>query len=257
MRTFGTRLAVGCCVALSGAWGSVPADAFSLGAVTGTHVAPLEMSPKVQTISSLIPQDPVLKDIRRRLVNKRRVTFSELRRLADTGDGLASYRLAERIVGLDRPDLLGDAAHYFSIAVFDGRTYAVNPLSAILSNPQVKIKDSRLKHIERALLRQARSGQIRAIEALVKLYKSGTPFGAKPEEALALMRSVLEQKHDSEIALQLAVNIARNAPLAPDEIEEIRRYLQIAETSDVLGTRAAAENLLRNFPEPSRTNEAG
>lgn len=207
-------------------------------------------------ISSSIPRNPVLKDIRRRLVKKKRVSFRELRTLADTGDGLAAYRLAERIVSLEKPELLGDAAHYFSIAVFDGRGYAVRPLVAILSNPELDIRENRLKHIERSLQRQASGGQLRAVEALVQLYKAGVPFGFKPEEAHLLMKTVLEKKFDGEIALQLAVNIAGKTPLAPTEISEIRKYLLIAKSSDLPGTRAAAQTLLQNYPAPEMQNDA-
>ncbi|MCK7614160.1 hypothetical protein [Roseibium sediminicola] len=235
------------------------------GAMSPAAPFPVLSSPGLQRpagapvlpVASVSPANPVLHDIRRRLVHKQRVSFSELRQLADTGDGLAAYRLAERILRLERPDLLVDAAHYFSIAITDGRVYAIMPLVAILTNPRVEIKPSRLKHIERALVQQARSGQLRAIEALVQMYKVGAPFGAKPEEATTLMKMVVERKFDGEIALQLAVNIAANTPLSADEIQEIRRYLLIAEASDVLGTRAAAQNLLRSYPDPNPTKEAG
>jgi|GEM_PF-2383572 len=227
----------------------------------GTPAVPSDRRPlpgaMVIPVASATVENPILHEIRRRLVNHDRVSFDELRQLADTGDGLAAYKLAERILRLDRPDLLGDAAHYFSIAVNDGRAYAIPPLAAILANPQVEIKASRLTHIERAMVHQARSGQLRAIEALVQMYKIGRPFGTKPDEATRLMKMVVERKFDGEIALQLAINIAAKAPLSTSEIQEIRHYLMIAEESDVLGTRAAAQNLLRSYPDPDAPNEAG
>jgi len=226
-------------------------------ATGGAAVIPQAQAPLVLQITSRIPTNALLKSIRRRMVRKQRVSFAELRLLADTGDGLAAYRLAQRIVAMEKPDILVDAAHYFSIAVYNGRAYAIRPLVTILADPGVSISEKRLEHIERALRRQADSGELRAVEGLAHLYKTGVPFGRKPEEAQALLKSVLEKKFDGELALRLAVNIARNTPLAPAEIAEIRKYLLIAKTSERPGTRAAAQTLLQTYPEPEVSNDAG
>jgi hypothetical protein len=216
-----------------------------------------EARPPVVQVASRIHTNALLKSIRGRLVRKQRVSFAELRLLADTGDGLAAYRLAQRIVAMEKPAILPDAAHYFSIAVYDGRAYAIRPLVKILGDPGVAISEKRLEHIERALQRQASSGELRAVEGLAHLYKSGVPFGAKPEKAQELLKAVLDKKFDGELALRLAVNIAQKKPLAPSEIAEIRKYLLIAEASDTPGTRAAAQTLLQSYPEPEASNDAG
>lgn len=197
------------------------------------------------TLDAKDQKNPVLHQIRRKLVNKKRVSFSDLRMLADSGDGLAAYRLALRIAKMGKPELMSDAAHYFSIAVFDGRRYAVRPLVGILSDQSIVIAPKRLRHLEKSLLRQARSGDARSISALARLYKAGTPFGSKPDEALALMKRAVDRNFDGEIALQLAVSIVSRQPLMREEVAEVERYLTIAAKSRNVGVRATAQNLMR------------
>ena len=233
--------------------------------VTGVEVnSPLNL-PQIQSANNDQTQRPFikvssafnldtyrLKQIRKRLVRKQHVSYKDLRELADTGDGLAAYRFAKRLMGMGRSDILSDVAHYLSIAAYDGRSYAVRPLVKILKNQNVEFTDSRLEHLEQALLRQARSGDQKALLALAQFYEQGSPFGAKPDLAMELMKRVDTSAYDDKIALRLAASIASHQPLMPKEKEEVKRYLDVADRSDDFGIRAAAKNLrkLINLPQP-------
>lgn len=205
----------------------------------------------IQPVASIYDNAPRLKDIRARIVADEPVTTTELQILADTGDGLAAYRLAKRLLAMDRPELNGKAAHYLAIAVNNGRTYAAPPLFDILSDRTSDISPVRLAHIENALARQAAAGDAASVLALARLYLQGYPFGARPEKAKALLRSAAgQQSIDGSIALQMAMLIASAAPLTTKDEAAVRAYLRVAQQSPELGTRTAAENLLRAFAEP-------
>lgn len=205
----------------------------------------------VQTAASIYDNAPRLKDIRARIVADEPVTITELQILADVGDGLAAYRLAQRLVAMNRPELNGKAAHYLAIAVNDGRTYAVPSLFDILSDRTTDISPVRLAHIENALNRQAAAGEPASVIALARLYLQGYPFGAKPEKAKALLRAAVDQQFvDAALALQMAMLIASASPLTTEDAAAVRAYLQVAQQSPDIGTRTAAENLLRAFAEP-------
>ena len=205
----------------------------------------------VRTVASIYDNAPRLKDIRARIVADEPVTITELQILADVGDGLAAYKLAERLLAMNRPDLNGKAAHYLAIAVNDGRTYAVPPLFAILSDRTSDISPVRLAHIENALNRQAATGDPASVLALARLYLQGHPFGARPEKAKALLRAAVDQQFvDEALALQMAMLIASGAPLTTEDEAAVRAYLRVAQESPDIGTRTAAENLLRAFAEP-------
>ena len=52
-----------------------------------------------------------LRQARRRLIDGQTVSLTDLRQMADHGDGFASYRFAERLMETGNPDLADDAAH--------------------------------------------------------------------------------------------------------------------------------------------------
>ncbi len=205
----------------------------------------------VQTAASIYDNAPRLKDIRARIVADEPVTITELQILADVGDGLAAYRLAQRLLAMNRPDLNGKAAQYLAIAVEDGRTYAVPPLFDILSDRTSDISPVRLAHIENALARQAAAGDPASVIALSRLYMQGHPFGLRPDKAKALLRGAVDQQFvDEALALQMAMLIASGGSLTTEDTAAVRAYLKVAQESPDIGTRTAAENLLRAFAEP-------
>ncbi len=210
----------------------------------------LEGEPPVLRVDTRYDRQPGLKAIREKLVKDQPVTTAELRVLANAGDGLAAYALAERYVGSGQPELRADAAFYYAVAVARGRSYAINPLVDILNDGQTVIPQARLDNIERALLLQASQGDRDAVDVLSKFYLQGQPFGYRPDMAEELMKAGASGTNDSQLALRTALWLASKEPDDPAEIMEIRRFLAIALESPDLSVRTAAENLMRSYPEP-------
>ncbi|WP_176086571.1 hypothetical protein [Martelella sp. HB161492] len=193
--------------------------------------------------------NPALRDIRKRLGAHQNVSSAELRLLADHGDSLAAFALAERLASSGEAAVRGEAAYYYAVAALNGRAYAIKPLTTILATPGVSYKSGQLSFIETALLRQAHAGSPDAILALVSLYQLGRPFGARPDDAEALLKSNRLNRFDSSEALQLAVNIAASGTPDAVELALMRYYLLVASRSQEPGTRAAAQNLLRAYSD--------
>jgi TPR repeat protein len=190
-----------------------------------------------------------LRASRARMVAKKRVSFAELRSLADAGDGLAAYFLAKRIEERNDPTLASDAAHYYALAAYSGRQAGVRPLVRLLKASGSQISPTRLAHVEVALAAQARSGNLVAIEALAGFYEAGTPFGQKPAEARDLYLQ-LAQHGDSQAAFDLAVSLLQQSPEDEDR-RRIRRLLDIAAQSETPGLRATAQTLIRQLESGS------
>nr|WP_272212221.1 hypothetical protein [Marinicella sp. W31]MDC2878132.1 hypothetical protein [Marinicella sp. W31] len=224
------------------------AAAFSGAFGQGVAAMPGGLGPVVH-VASRYDNRPRLKAIRAKIVAGAPVSADELRLLANTGDGLAAYKLAERLAENPEPAYQADAAFYYGVAVATGRTYAVSHLVTILSDEKTEIAPAQLGNIERSLLLQAQAGNRAAVNALTRLYMQGRPFGFRPDMAEALLRSGAVSTKDAEMALQAALSVASHAPLNPDEVRALRQYLAIARESSGLGVRTAAENLLRSYPE--------
>lgn len=192
-----------------------------------------------------------LRQARKRMLAKRHISYADMRALADHGDGLAAFRYGKRLLELEDPSLLSDAAHYFSIAAMTGREYAVTPLVRILQRPGVEINDVRMRDIERSLWEQARNGDPDASRALAEFYTSGTPFGKKPDRAEQLLENMPDDT-DPRDALDLAV-AAMNAPedQRPDK-ERLLDLLETAMNSKDLEVKLTAENMFRAMSDPER-----
>ncbi|MBB4121417.1 hypothetical protein [Martelella radicis] len=215
----------------------------------------MEQERPIVPVDSRYATQPGLKAIRDKLVADQPVTTAELRVLANAGDGLAAYALAERYTESGRAELRADAAFYYAVAVARGRTYAISPLVNILTDGKTDIPQASLDNIERALLLQASEGDKDAIDVLSKFYLQGQPFGFRPAMAEQLMKAGASGADDSELALRAALWLASKEPRDPAEILEIRRFLAIALESSDLSVRTAAENLMRSYPAPEMVKE--
>lgn len=223
-------------------------------AVAAQSIAVYELPPPAGAIAAeprapeRIPTEPrpdlVLKAIRQNMVKKVPVTYANLQMLADSGDGLAAYNVAKRLETYERDGLDADIVHYYTMAAQAGRDFAINGLINTLRTTDETIHPSRLKAAERVLIDQARRGNGRATKALLDFYQKGEPFGAKPEEKEKLL-AMLAESGDADIALTLAMELARKSPLSDEERRRLLDYLAVAQTSEKLGTRALAENMQR------------
>lgn len=191
--------------------------------------------------SSKIPAR--LRGARGRMLAKKPVTPAELKALSDVGDGLASYYLGKLNADLNDPAQVGTAVHYYALALTRGRKAAIRPLALILQTGTVAIPPAELKPTEAALLAQTKTGSLPAIHALAGFYRSGVPFGSKPDEARKLMKLAAE-KGDVQTAFDLAFDMMKSGALDPEGQAEVRRYLTTAMTSKEPGMRASAAALI-------------
>lgn len=187
-----------------------------------------------------------LQQARRRMLAGERISWGDMRSLADHGDGLAAFRFARRIEEQGDPALLSDAAFYYATAAFTNRDYAVGPLIRILDRRDVEFSRARLDHIENALRAMALAGDAKATEALGRFYAAGHPFGRQPEKALEF-RLDLAEGGDTDSAMALVLEAMSGTSSVPLDEEQIVRLLDVVAASDDLGIRTTGANLRRMF----------
>ncbi|MCX2721343.1 hypothetical protein [Roseibium salinum] len=185
-----------------------------------------------------------LQRARKRMLAGQRISYDQMRALADHGDGLAAFRYANRLVELGDPDVLSAAALYYASAAYTGRDYAVGPLLKILERRDVEFSERRLTHLENSLRALAMSGDRDAADGLLKLYSTGHPFGFQPDR-VRQFRVDLAAAGDPNAAMQLALNaLSGNAGEEVDKARVAALLATVMEADD-LGLRTAASNLQR------------
>lgn len=184
-----------------------------------------------------------LRALRRQMISGAYVGPSDLRALADAGDGLAAFRYAKLLQAMPDPDPKGAAAHYYSIAAYTGRAFAVPPLARLLKNDGAGYSDSRLKQALNAMTVQAISGNPVAATQLGQMYADGVPFGydlVKAQTYLAMISGSSSQKAVLKLGVALMSDSADQAAGHP----AARAALRLAATGEDLSVRVTAENLL-------------
>jgi len=191
-----------------------------------------------------------LQSIRRRMIARQRVSYKELQLLADMGDGVAAIYVAKRLAA--NPKLQADAVHYYTIACSTGRAGAVAPLSRLLSSTTGSVSDPRLVQAEQTLRDHAARGNPVAVAQLIKFYKSGHPFGTKPEEVIRYERQAADSG-DAKTALNMAISMISQGLTSEQEKNEARQFLVTAQKSAEPSTKAVAGAVLRRL-ETEPTN---
>lgn len=193
-----------------------------------------------------IAGSPRLKDLRRSMLKGNELSDRELRTLADAGEGLAAARYAKRLEARDDPEFLDDAAHYYSIAVYMGRDFALPRLLALLDASEADFSPARLRNLRSVLDREARQGNLAAAAGLADLLLKGAPFDADIPRARELLL-MGAQAGNSEAAVELALSQIRGAPGVPPDPEAARQALEIAADSPDPGVKAMALTMLRQL----------
>ncbi len=196
-----------------------------------------------------------LQTARKRLLAGKRVSYAELQALADARDGVGAFKLAERIQKQGDPKLATDALHYFAIAAYQDRGYAVRHMLDILGNDSLQLSPSHLESAEAALRLQARKGNEQAVEGLIRLYSEGRLFGDKRGELEALLASGTGKKN-GDTAFKLAILLLSDRDRTPEQTEQATRFLAIAEENGSIGMKAAASNLLAQLQTKSSETTA-
>jgi TPR repeat protein len=209
---------------------------------------------KAKSAKSNLP--PELQLVRKRLLAGKSVPYLQLQALADQGDSIGAFRMGERLNAQKDPGLATDALHYFSIAVYQNRAYAVGQMVEILSRTDVKIAPAHLEQAEIALRAQALRGNEKAIDSLIRFYSEGKPFGTKRDQLEALLKTAAGSKN-AESAFRLAVMLLSEPSRTPDQTEQAVRYLSIATKNGSIGVQASASNLLATLDKAQTHDNSG
>ena len=86
-----------------------------------------------------------LRNLRRKMNAQGTLGTRDLRTLADAGDGLAAFKYGRWLEEQGKPQLLADATHYYAIASYTDRDFAVRRLVALLAVPDLGLSASRQK----------------------------------------------------------------------------------------------------------------
>ena len=194
-----------------------------------------------------IAASPSLKALRKSMLAGQDLSDLQLQRLADAGEGLAAARYAKRLEERNDPAFVDDAAHYYSIAVFQGRDFAVPRLLATLTDRRAEFGPARLRNIRAVLERAARRGDERAAEGLAEVLLKGAPFPADIARARELLLLAAEAGN-TRAAMNLALSHIRGEPGLPPDPEAAVPALEIALASPEPGVRAMALSLARQIP---------
>ncbi len=195
--------------------------------------------------------DPNLRALRMRMVKSEPLTYAQLRSLADVGDGLAAFKVAQVLEAEQDPALVDDAIHYYAVAARTGRDFAVRRLVSLLMGGQVTLSEAQLRNVEDALVVQARTGNGIAAQALSDMYLRGQPFGLNEARAYEYLEASA-QAGDADAAVRLGMIYMKGSAQVPRDTERARAMLTLAAGSPDLGSRTIAENLLRTLPGAPR-----
>lgn len=188
-----------------------------------------------------------LQAARRKMLSGATMTPKELRALADAGDGLAAFRYAKLLQAAQATDLTGGAAHYYAIAAYTGRAFAVPPLARLLKDEGAGYTASRLTHGLNAMTVQALSGNAVAATLLGQMYADGVPFGRDVAQAQIFLGMAATGGGSQRAALQLGVALMSDPADQHAGHPGARAALMLAAAADDLSVRVTAENLLNQL----------
>lgn len=198
-----------------------------------------------------------LQAARRKMISGAAMAPKELRALADAGDGLAAFRYAKLLQAAHAPDPTGGAAHYYAIAAYTGRAFAVPPLARLLKDEGAGYSASRLTQGLNAMTVQALSGNAVAATLLGQMYADGVPFGRDVVQAQIYL-GMATGGGTPRAALQLGVALMSDPADQAAGHPGARAALMLAASADDLSVRVTAENLLKQLdktplPQPEVT----
>lgn len=221
---------------------------FHIGMIVALGLTAVPDARAEVVLPAAIAADPWLKDMRRAMLAGAAMSDADLRTLADAGEGLAAARFAQRLEERDDPALMDDAAHYYSIAVYVDRDFAVPRLLAILRRSDAEFGPARLRNIREVLDREARQGNAVAAAGLADLLMLGRPFEQDVPQARALL-ALAAEAGDSQAAIRLALSHFQGAPGLPPDPLAARRALELALASPDPGVQSMALTLGRQLPD--------
>ena len=191
-----------------------------------------------------------LQTARKSMVTGQKVSSDQLRALADAGDGLAAYRYAKLLQASAKPAKTGAAAHYYAIAAYTGRAFAVGPLAKLLVAEGESYGPKLLKQCKNALTIQAMSGNAHAAQALGQMYSTGAPFGRDLPQAQHFL--AMAGQSDPAAAMKLALVLLSDPTDAALDHAGARAALTLAaQGTTSLSAKVTALNLLHLLDKPA------
>lgn len=198
-----------------------------------------------------------LRGLRKKMIAGRTLGTRDLRALADAADGLAAFKYGKWLEDQGKPQLLPDAAHYYAIASYTDRDFAVHRLVGLLVLPSLAMTAARRDEALDALVHQARTGNADAAFALSNMYAAGTPFGRDPE-AMRQWLEVAAKSGRGDAAVKLALAYMMPTDGTTADPVKARAALDLALAQPEPGTKAMAQTLLTrlgNLPAVSTVSE--
>ena len=192
-----------------------------------------------------IAASPRLKDLRKSMLAGANISDRGLQQLADAGEGLAAARYAKRLEARQDPAFLDDTAHYYSIAVYADRDFAIPRLIAILRGGKAEFSTARLRNIRAVLDRESRRDPV-AAAGLADLLLRGAPFDQDVPTARDLLMTAA-RGGDHKAAVRLAQSHFTGAPGLPPDPEAARPALELALESPDPGVQSIALTLLNQL----------
>lgn len=184
-----------------------------------------------------------LRNLRKKMNAGRTLGTRDLRALADAADGLAAFKYGKWLEEQGKPQLLPDAAHYYAIASYTDRDFAVRRLVALLALPNLELTGPRISEALDAMTHQAQTGNADAAMALSQMYASGKPFG-KDADAVRHWLEVAANAGRGDAAVKLALAYMMPTDGAAPDPARARLALELAATQPDPGTKAMAQTLL-------------
>ncbi|MEM8654418.1 MAG: hypothetical protein AAGF36_06705 [Pseudomonadota bacterium] len=173
------------------------------------------------------------------------VTATDLRALAEAGDGLAAQRYVRVLEASGTADP-SDLAYFSAVAVGTGRVWTLDTMVRAMhqldpaTEPQTRIN----KYIS-VLYPHAWAGNPLALQAVIDFNGAGRLFGPLSDRTRQRILDQARAQDDGRLELGLAVALLERAN--PDDTIQARELLQRAEASEHLAVKTTAQNLLRRI----------
>ncbi len=184
-----------------------------------------------------------LKTLHKRMIAKQELTASEMQELADSGDSLAAFYYARKLEETGRTNVLPTAVHYYAMASYLGREFAVNRMIALMKSPEVTLSDNQAKNGKDALVKLARSGNTTAALGLADMYAMGQPFARDAAESRKWLMQAAKAG-DANAAQKLAQSAMMPQDGSPPDVPAARAALALMIASNEPGKVAMAQALL-------------
>lgn len=191
-----------------------------------------------------------LRIARTALHNGQAIHASDLRALAQAGDGLAAQRYV-RLLQASRlhPDP-SDLAYFSAIAVGTGRVWTLGTMIEAMHklNPQFEPKE-RVNQYIKVLYPHAWAGNSLALQAVLSFNGEGRLFGPLSEATRDRILAEAREHGDGRLELGMAMGLLEQTRAAVradrNDLIQARNLLELAQRSDHLAVATTAQNLLR------------